>query len=71
MNKLNVQSVSIIQRVITIKKAMNEIQKCTASQQVNDALNIWNRPSIVAVLGLPINLSILVYRKGNIGQSGE
>ncbi len=54
-----------------MKKAMNEVRKCTASRQVNNALNTRNGPSTAAVHGLPINSPVLVYREGNVGQSGE
>ncbi len=56
---------------MAIKKDMDEVQKCTASRQVNDAINSQNGLSIVAVNGLPINLPILVYQGGNVSQSGE
>ena len=46
---------------MAMKKAMDEVRKCTTSQQVNNALNTQNRLSIVALHDLPINSSILVY----------
>ena len=45
MTELDASSPSIIQRVIAMKNAMDEVRKCTASQQVNDALNTCNRSS--------------------------
>ena len=67
MNELDIPFISITQRIIVKKKVMNEIRKCTISRQVYNTLITWNRPLIVAVHGLPINLTILVYWKGNIG----
>ena len=71
MGELDTPSASITQRAIAIKKAMNEVRKCTTSQQVNDVLNTWNGPSTATVHGLPINSPVLVYREGNVGQSEE
>ena len=71
MTELDAPSPSITQRGIAMKKAMDEVRKCTASRQVNDALNTRNGPSTAAVHDLPINSPVLVYREGNVGQSGE
>lgn len=54
-----------------IKKTMNEIQKCTKSRQINDAPNTRNGFSTACIHNLPINLPVLVYQKGNVGQSRE
>ena len=48
-----------------MKKAMNKVRKCTAFQQVNNALNTYNERFIAFVHGLSINLLILVYSKRN------
>lgn len=71
MSNLDVPSASITQRTIAMEKAMNEVQKCTASRQVNDTLNTWNELSTAAVYSLPINSFVLVYWEENVGQSGE
>ena len=68
MTELDASSLSITQRAMAMKKAMNEIQKCTVSQKVNNALNIESGSSIATIYDLPINSSIFVYREGNVGQ---
>ena len=50
---------------------MDEVQKCTAFRQVNNALNTCNGSSTGSVHNLFINLPVLVYRKKNASQSGE
>ena len=71
MTELDALSPSITQCAMAIKKAMDEVRKCTASQQVNDALNTRNGLSTTSVHDLPINSPVLIYREGNAGQSGE
>ena len=71
MTKQDAAFLSIIQRVIVMKKAIDEIQKCTASQQVNNALNIQNGPFIASVHDLPINSPVLLYREQNADQLGK
>lgn len=69
MTELDAPSPSITQHGIAMIRAIDEVQKCSASQQINDVLNTWNRPLTAAVYNLPINSPVLVYRKENIGQS--
>ena len=64
-------SPSITQGIMAMRKTMDKVRKCTTSQQVNDALNTWNRCSTAVIYNLPINSSVLVYCEGNVGQSGE
>ena len=71
MTESDAPSPSITQRAMVMRKAMDEVRKCTASRQVNDALNTWNGPSTTAVHDLPINSPVLVYQERNVGQSGE
>ena len=71
MTELDAPSPSITQRAMAMKKAMDEVRKCTASRQVNDALNTRNGPSTASVHDLPINSPVLVYREGKASQSGE
>lgn len=71
MTKLESLSFSIIQHSIAMKKAIDEVLKCTVSQQVSDAVNTGNQSSTAAVHELPINLPLLVYRTKNIYQSRE
>ena len=55
------------QRAIAIRKAMAELQKIKAKQQVANALNQRNGPIITSVKDLPLNLDVLVQREGNTG----
>ena len=71
MTELDAPSPSITQRAMAMKKAMDEVRKCTASRQVNDALNTCNGPSTASVHDLPINSPVLIYREGKASQSGE
>ena len=61
MTESDILSPSITQHAMAMKKALDEVRKCTASQQVNDPLNTWNGPSTATVYDLPINSPILVY----------
>lgn len=65
MTELDALSSLITQHVMAMKKAIDEVWKCTTSWQINDALNTQNKPFIASVYDLPINSSILVYQKGN------
>lgn len=67
MTELDASSPSITQRIMAMKKTMNEVRKCTASQQINDTFNTCNKPSTTFVHDLPINLPVLVYQEGNAG----
>jgi hypothetical protein len=70
MIEMDVSSSTITQRAIAMKKAMDEVRKLHAIRQVNDALNIRN-DSISLIHNLSLNSPVLVFRKGNIGQSGS
>jgi carbamoylphosphate synthase small subunit len=67
MSKLNPPAPSITQRALVIRKAIEEISKIRAEQQVKDALNQQNGPSINAIHNLPLNSNILIWYKGNTG----
>ena len=54
-----------------MKKAMDEVQKCTVSQSVNNVLNTQNRLSTAFLNNISINSLLLIYWEGNVGQSGE
>lgn len=69
--ELDASFLSITQCAIAMKKSMDEVRKCTASQQVNDALNTCNKLSTTFAHDLLINLPVLVYQEGNVGQSGK
>jgi hypothetical protein len=47
------------------------VSKIRAEQQVKDALNQRNGPSVDAIHDLPLNSDILIWREGNTGQSGK
>src|SRR6266576_6385253 len=49
---------------------MEEVKKLRAKCQVVDALNICNRPKITIIHDLPLNLPVLIWREGLIGQPG-
>jgi hypothetical protein len=63
--EMNVSSFTIIQRVIAMKKTMNEVRKLHAFRQVNDALNIKN-DSIFLIHNWSLNFSVLMFRENNI-----
>lgn len=61
MIKLDTLFLSITQRAMAIKKAIDKFQKYNVSWQVYNALNICNRLFTIFVHKLLINLLILVY----------
>ena len=71
MTANNPLSPSVSQQAIAIKKAIVQIQKIQAKRQINNALNIRNGPSMTIIYNLALNLEVLVWREGNIGQSGS
>jgi hypothetical protein len=71
MSELDPPAPSITQRALAIRKAMEEVSKIRAEQQVKDALNQRNGPSVDAIHDLPLNSNVLVWREGNTGQSGK
>jgi hypothetical protein len=60
MTKFDAPSLTTIQRVTAIKKAMAEIQKMRAKRQVADALNTHNGPNTDSVHNLELNTQVLV-----------
>ena len=71
ISELDLPAPSIIQRAAAIKKVMEEIVRIRVKKQVNNALNQRNGPSVTTIYDLPLNLDVLIQRKGNIGQSGR
>ena len=71
MIKLNPPAPLIMARAIAIRKAMAEITKLRARKSVNNALHYRNGPDTTPVHDLPLNSKVLVWRKGNIGQSSK
>lgn len=58
---------SITERVLAIHKAMDEITKIRAENQVKEALRQRNGPDTSAVHNTPLNSDVLVWREGNTG----
>jgi hypothetical protein len=71
MNELNPLAPSITQHALVIRKAIEEVSKITAEQQVKDALNQQNGSSINIIYDLPLNSDILIWYKGNTRQSSK
>lgn len=71
MHELDPPAPSISQRAAAIKKAMDEVQKYRAEQQVADALNTRNGPVVNHLHDLPLNSDVLVWREGNAGHIGK
>ena len=69
--KLDTLSPIVAQRATAIKKAIVEIYKLQAKQQIADALGICNRPKTNIVYSLLLSLPILVQREGNTRQAGQ
>jgi len=51
---------SIAQRALAVKKAIAKVQKLRAKCQVNDALNMRNRPNTTRTHNLLLNSDVLV-----------
>ncbi len=68
MHVMNSLTLSIIQRVMIIEKAIIEIRKFRAERQVIDALNIWNDSIIISIHDLSLNLNVLIWRENNVNQ---
>jgi hypothetical protein len=62
MHVMNFSISSIIQRAMTIEKAMIEIRKFRAERQMIDALNIRNDSIIISIHDLFLNSDVLVWR---------
>jgi hypothetical protein len=64
-------SPTVTQQAAAIKKAMVEIRKIRAEQQIADALRTRNGPRTDDVHDLPPSSPVLVWREGNTGQPGH
>ena len=60
IKEFNAPLLTIAQRAIAIKKAINEIQRLRAKRQVADALNARNGPNTNNIHGLELNSQVLV-----------
>ncbi len=67
MHVMNPSTSSIIQRAMTIEKAMIEIRKFRAERQIVDALNTRNDSIIISIHDLSLNSDVLVWRN-NLNQ---
>ncbi len=67
MHVMNLSISSIIQRTMTIEKAMIEIRKFRAERQIIDVLNIQNDSIIISIHDLFFNSDVLVWRE-NLNQ---
>ncbi len=62
MHVMNLSTSSIIQRIMTIEKAMIEIRKWRAERQIIDALNIRNDSIVISIHDLCLNSDVLMWR---------
>jgi hypothetical protein len=60
MHAMNPPTPSIIQRAMTIEKAMIEIRKFRVERQIADALNTRNDPIVTPIHDLPINSDVVI-----------
>ncbi len=70
MHVMNFSASSIIQRTMTIEKAMIEIRKFRVERQIVDVLNIRNDSIVISVHDLSLNSDVLVWRD-NLNQRGK
>jgi hypothetical protein len=69
MIKMNVSSLTIIQRIIAMTKIMKKVKKFNAIRQMNDALNTRNDSNFL-IYNLLLNSSMLIFREDkSINQS--
>jgi hypothetical protein len=69
MTKMNASSSIITQRLIAMRKIMNEVREFNASRQINDVLNTRNESTIIMIHDLSINFSVLIFREDNTDKS--
>jgi hypothetical protein len=62
MHVMNLSISSIIQRAMTIEKAMIEIRKFRVERQIVDALNTRNHSIVILIHDLSLNSNVLVWR---------
>jgi hypothetical protein len=61
----------ITQRVVVMRKIMNEIRKDIAARQINDAINTRNDSFTEIIHDLSLNSDVLMFREKNTDQSDE
>ncbi len=65
MIELDASSSKITQRIIVMKKTMNEIKRFMTIRRINDALNTRNESSTASLHDLSLNVSVLIFREDN------
>ncbi len=61
MIESDASSSTITQRIIVMKKTMNEIKRFMTIRRVNDALNTRNESSTASLHDLSLNFSVLIF----------
>jgi hypothetical protein len=69
MIEMNALSSTNIQRLIVMRKTMNEVWKLIVTHQLNDALNIRNDSFSILIHNLSLNSDVFMYREKNDNQS--
>ena len=69
MHHLNLSAPNIVQRVVAINKAMDEMRKMMTEKQIRDVLNTKNDSIVNHFHDLSLNFEVLVWRKSNAGKS--
>jgi hypothetical protein len=64
-------SSTITQRVVVMRKIMNEIRKDIAARQINDVINTRNDSFTKIIHDLSLNSDVLMFRERNTDQSDE
>lgn len=67
MTEIDASSLTITQHTVAVRKIIDEVRRCMATQQVNDVLNTRSGLSTTHIYDLPPNSQVLVFCKGNIG----
>ena len=71
MHSMDPPAPTIIQRAVAIEKAIEQVRKIRAENQVINALNTRNKPLVALVHDLLLNSDVPVWRKGNTGRTGK
>jgi hypothetical protein len=68
MTEYDAPTPTITQRALAVKKAIADLQRVRAKEQVQNALNTRNSPSTTALYNLLLNSDVLIWREGNVNQ---
>jgi hypothetical protein len=63
MTEMDAPSLTIVKRAKAIRAATKEVRQLYAKQQVNDALAIHNSPNTMAIVDLPLQSDVCVWRE--------